>query len=155
MTLTPHTFLFGGGLDASTQALAVPPGRIVSGMNYEPLSEGYGRVEGYERFDGKTAASAARFWVLPFDTGSSAIIQGNTVVGQTSGASGYVLRSPVDFTGSWAGGTGAGTLVLGSVQGDFVDNEVLLVSSTARALAAGPSVSDSAPTCWRRNGFAS
>lgn len=146
MSAVPTTYLFGGGLDVSTQALAVPPGRIVSGMNYEPLSEGYGRVDGFERFDGRIAPSAAQFWVLPFHVGSAPIGQGDTVQGLSSGATGYVLRSAVDFTGSWDAGTAAGSLILALVSGDFLTNELLTVAGLTKALANGPTVADSAPT---------
>ncbi|AXU17817.1 hypothetical protein C7W88_00075 [Novosphingobium sp. THN1] len=101
MTQRVDTYAFGGGLDTNTAALAVAPGAIIAGMNYEPLAEGYSRVQGYERFDGRTAPSAARFWTLDFDQGGQAFEIGDVVTGLTSGATGTVILDPVDLTGSW------------------------------------------------------
>lgn len=140
-----RSFAFSGGLDVVSAALALPPGRLRSGLNYEPLAEGYGRVDGYERFDGKPSPSSRAYWLLPFDTGVSAITAGMTITGGTSGATGIVVLEPVGFTGAWSG-TGAGTLVLGNVTGTFQDNEQLLASATLRALAAGPATQNSAGT---------
>lgn len=138
-----RSFAFSGGLDVVSAALALPPGRLRSGFNYEPLAEGYGRVDGYERFDGRGSPSSRSYWLLPFDTGVSAITAGMTITGGTSGATGVVVLEPVGFSGNWSG-TGAGTLVLGNVTGTFQDNEQLRSSSTLRALAAGPATRNSA-----------
>lgn len=142
----PSTYALSGGLDVVSPALAVPPSRLISGMNYEPLAEGYGRVDGYERYSGKSAPSDASFWLLDFDGGASAISQNDTITGATSGATGVVVLEPVDFTGSWALGTAAGTLVLTAVSGTFQDNEVLNVSATPSAVVNGTISQDSAPT---------
>ena len=76
---------------------------------------------------------------------SSAISEGNTVVGKTSGATGVVTRVTLR-TGSWANAP-VGTLVFDTITGDFVANEVLKVgglpcakttsASTQIALLAG------------------
>jgi len=152
-------FPFGGGLDTKSPAVAVPPGALIAGMNYEPKSEGYARVLGYERFDGRTAPSAARFWTLPFDNGTTSIGIGDVVIGATSGATGTVVTLPHDFTGSWSLGTAAGTLVMTSVSGMFQNNEPLFVGGSDRADAGGVSVEDSAPnselrTAWSRAAMA-
>jgi len=146
MAQEPSTYAFSGGLDLVSAALAVPASRVIAGMNYEPLAEGYGRVDGYERFDGRGAPSEASFWLLPFDNGTIAINSGADILGVTSGATARVILEPVDFTGSWAHGSAAGTLVLANVVGTFEDNEEIEVGGTSRALAAGPSTEDSAPT---------
>lgn len=52
-------FALGGGLDQVTQAIAVPPGRVIACRNHEVLINGYGRVAGYERFDGRTSPTTA------------------------------------------------------------------------------------------------
>lgn len=150
MSQRSDTFAFGGGLDTKSPALAVPPGAIIAGMNYEPKAEGYARVLGYERFDGRTAPSAARFWSLPFNNGAVSIGIGDLVTGATSGATGTVIVLPYGFSGSWSGGTAAGTLVLNNVTGTFQNNEALNVSGSPRAQAAGPSSEDSAPSAALR-----
>lgn len=159
MTQRVDTYAFGGGLDTNTAALAVAPGAIIAGMNYEPLAEGYSRVQGYERFDGRTAPSAARFWTLDFDQGGQAFEIGDVVTGLTSGATGTVILDPVDLAGSWGSGTAAGTLVMTNVTGAFQNNEVLRVSGSPCAIADGISTEDSAPdatlrTTWSRAAMA-
>lgn len=147
------TFALGGGLDTSSPALGVPPGALMHGMNYEPLAEGYGRVDGYERFDGQTAPSATVFDRLGFDNGSIAIEPGDTVTGATSGATGIAVAVSALYSGTWDDGTAAGDLALANVAGAFVDNEVLVVSGTPHALADGVTAEDDAPdddsfTAW-------
>lgn len=149
------TFAFTGGLDLVSPALGVPPGRVISAMNYEPIGEGYGRVEGHERFDGRTAPSAARFWSLPFDAGVLAVTAGMTIVGGTSGAQGVVVVEPHGVSGSWGAGTAAGTLVLAMVTGTFQNNETLSAGGFPRATANGVATQSSAPSealrkTWQR-----
>lgn len=142
---TVATYGFGGGLDLVSAALAVPPGRVISSMNYEPLAEGYGRVQGYERFDGRTAPSAARFWSMPFVAGVLAITSGMVVTGATSGATGVVIMEPVSVSGNWGTGTAAGALVLAAITGTFVDGESLTSSGLPRAIVADVAIEDDAP----------
>jgi hypothetical protein len=52
------TFLLQGGLDLVTPAIAVPAGRAIAGLNYEPDVSGYQRIGGYERYDGRPSPSA-------------------------------------------------------------------------------------------------
>lgn len=141
-----QTFAFGGGLDTNSAALAVPPSFLISGMNYEPLAEGYGRVQGFERFDGEPAPSAAAFSTLAFDGGVSPISATNTITGATSGATGYVLTEPYGVTGSWDDGDAAGTLVILPFAGTFQNNETLQVGGVDRAIANGTVTASSAPT---------
>ena len=137
MSQVPTIYAFGGGIDTSSAALAKPPGSLIFGLNYEPLAEGYGRVPGYERYDGQLAPSAVSFWLLPFDTGSVVIAAGAVVTGGTSGATGIVVGDPVIESGTWGDGNAAGSLVLTAVAGTFANNENLMVSSTICALVAG------------------
>lgn len=58
MQQTAH-FPLQGGLDLVTPPLAMPPGRMIAGENYEPHPAGYRRIDGYERFDGRPAPSDA------------------------------------------------------------------------------------------------
>lgn len=58
MTQNSTTFALRGGLDLTTPAIALPPGRVVAGVNYEPDYSGYRRSDGYERFDGRNAPSS-------------------------------------------------------------------------------------------------
>jgi len=146
MALSAPSFAFQGGLDLESASLAIPPTRLIAALNHEPIAKGYARVDGHERYDGQPAPSAAVYWLLPFDTGTGVIAQGDTVTGGTSGATGKVLLSPVDFTGAWGDGDAAGTLVLGNVSGTFEDDEQLQVSASPRALANGTATASSAST---------
>lgn len=48
-----------GGLDETTQTLAVPRGRLIGCRNHESVYQGYGRCAGYERFDGRRGPTQA------------------------------------------------------------------------------------------------
>lgn len=146
MPQQPAFFPFAGGLDTNSSALSTPPGMVISAMNYEPLAEGYGRVQGYERFDGQTAPSETSWWVMDFDAGEQIIAQGDVITGGTSGASAIVIEPPIGFTGAWGTSNAAGTLLLIALTGTFLDNEVLLVGATPSALVDGVAAENSAAT---------
>lgn len=146
MTQVPHSFALKGGLDLVSPALAVPASFLVSGLNYEPLAEGYGRVQGYERYNGKPAPSDAQFWLLKFTSGSVPIQTGDLITGTASSGAGYVLIAPVDETGDWGAGTRAGTLVLTQVSGTFTDGDEIRVGGVIHALTDGSANADDAPT---------
>lgn len=59
MTQRSTFFPLQGGLDQVTQAIAMPAGRCIAVMNHESVAQGYGRVSGYERFDGHPGPTAA------------------------------------------------------------------------------------------------
>lgn len=74
---------------------------------------------------------------LSFNTGLAAgIVEGDTVTGFTSGATGVVARVVVQ-TGAFAAGTAAGRLILSSTAGVFVVAEQLRVAGTQRATSGG------------------
>jgi hypothetical protein len=52
MPLQVQTSLMSGGLDLATPPIAIPPGRCIAAINYEPDVAGYSSMPGYERFDG-------------------------------------------------------------------------------------------------------
>jgi hypothetical protein len=55
-------FQFKGGLNLVTPASSVPPGQLMTALNYEPdVNGGYRRFRGYERFDGHTRPSEAAY----------------------------------------------------------------------------------------------
>lgn len=153
MSQQPATFTVGGGLDQASPAIAISGGRVRAGMNYEPIAEGYGSVDGYERFDGRALPSSTLFWVLPFSFGSSAIVAGNVITGQTSGATATVLIDPVDPTGSWANGTAGGSLVLVNLSGQFAIGENIRVGGTLKAVATSAAVVRGADTVEREDAW--
>lgn len=59
MTQRPTAYVLAGGLDETTQPLAVPKGRCIAVRNFESTSTGYSRVGGFERFDGRQSPTDA------------------------------------------------------------------------------------------------
>jgi hypothetical protein len=87
--------------------------------------------------------STASGWVavtlgkeLSFNTGTAAIVDGNTVTGATSGATGVVARVVLQ-SGTFAGGDAAGRLILSSSTGVFTSGENLTVAAAVKAIAGG------------------
>lgn len=101
-----------GGLDQVTPTLILPPGVARKAANFEcNVNGGYTRIAGYERYDGRPSPSAALYNILTcLLTGAVAV--GNTVVGQSSAATGKVIaRSGNDViitrqTGTFLAGEG-------------------------------------------------
>lgn len=110
-------FPMGGGLDTQTPAVEITAGMVIDSQNYEPeISGGYRRIDGFERFDGRTSPSSASYWTLGI-TVSAGIATGATIVGATSGASAKVLGS---FGSSY---------ILGRLSGAFITGENITVSA--------------------------
>jgi hypothetical protein len=120
-----------GGLDLVTPAIAMDPGKVLDAQNYEPAPVGgYRRINGYERFDGRTSPTSASYWLMTITlTGTLAV--GNTITGSSSGATAKVLQ------------TGA-TLVLGRLSGVFVAGETLTVAAVVQATAASVAMQNGA-----------
>ena len=59
MTQRPSAYPFVGGLDETTQAMAVPKGRVIGCKNHESTATGYARIRGFERFDGRQGPTDA------------------------------------------------------------------------------------------------
>jgi len=116
-------FPFEGGVNMVDPSLSLEPGELVAADNFEIDIRGrYRRIDGYERFDGRTLPSEVVFYRIPFTIGtardsvfdsafSSAFdLQipsvGDMIKGETSGAIGSVLSVSVeDITGDDAAGT--------------------------------------------------
>jgi hypothetical protein len=134
-----------GGLDLLTPAIAVKPGVAIAANNYEPLTTGYARMQGFERYDGRPSPCGATFWQLNFENGTAAISAGQTVTGATSGATGKALAAATVETGSYGGSNAAGYIGLGVVSGTFVDGENLQVFGVTKSMADGTAVENSSP----------
>jgi len=81
-----------GGLDQESPAITVPPGSLASCLNYEPGTDGgYRRIDGYERFSGQPAPSAATYYNCHVTLVGSVAV-GNTITGVTSAATGVVCN---------------------------------------------------------------
>lgn len=90
-----------GGMDITTPTLMLKPGVAKQAQNFHArISGGYERIMGYERYDGRPAPSDAQYSGLNV-TITGAIVAGDTITGDTSGATGvviYVSGSLVVFT---------------------------------------------------------
>jgi len=145
-----------GGLDLATPAIRVDPGRLIAGDNYEASIDGYRRIDGFERLDGQPAPSDASYSVLNFDAGTATITEGQTVTGQTSGATGKAIIDMVVSSGAFGSSNAAGYLVLTVVSGTFQDNENLRVGGVTKCVANGAAtdrgaLTDANDTLWYRD----
>jgi hypothetical protein len=143
--VTVQTFAFGGGLDTNSAGLAVNPSALIYGNNYEPLAEGYGRVDGYERCDGRTAPSAAEYYGLSFTSGTAAFVAADTITGLTSGATGIVIGSPAISSGAYGTSDAVGMVAIVATSGTFQAAEALRVGGVTRATCSGAAVLLDAP----------
>ncbi len=138
MATETQFYPFGGGTDLVTPAITVPAGRARASVNYEPLEQGYMRIDGFERLDGQPKPSAASYWILDFDAGTAAINEGDIVTGADSGATGEALIDAVIESGSYVGNDAAGYNVLVNVSATaFQNDENLQVSAATKSVADG------------------
>lgn len=154
MTQRPSTFIFQGGLDVSTSPLVMGAGRIMAGINYEAVTEGYRRMDGIERFDGRALPSSAQYWGLPFIDGRSIPAVGSTITGATSGATGTLATAPVVSTGEFALHDATGVMALTNVTGEFDEGEAIYAGGILSAVADGPSLLGYANTAEQALDFA-
>jgi hypothetical protein len=109
---------FKGGVDSVSPMHSGQDGDCLISQNYEVgLFGGYSRIDGYERFDGRPSPSSATYYNLAY-TLSGSVAVGNTINGQTSGATGVILAINVN------------ELIITKLTGNFVAAENLRVSST-------------------------
>jgi len=108
----------GGGLDQVTPTLALKPGVARRAANFEAsVNGGYTRIQGYERFDGRPNPSEATYTILTCQL-VQAVAVGDTLTGQTSGATAIVM----DIDGD--------NVVVTKEVGFFASGEVLLDGAT-------------------------
>lgn len=106
----PELFALKGGLDMVTPPINLPPGRAISAVNFEPdLNNGYRRMGGIERYDGRTRPSDAVYYILD-GTITGPLIVGDFITGATSGATAYVAAIE-----------SASRFVVTKLSGDFTD----------------------------------
>lgn len=99
-----------GGLDQITPTLSLKPGVVRAGVNYEvAVTGGYGRIGGYERFDGQTEPHTATYTILGV-TLSGTVALNMAINGQTSGATATIIATP---TGALVVTARTGTFTVG------------------------------------------
>lgn len=127
-----------GGLDQVTPTMQRLPGFCRRAQNFaSALNGGYRRVDGYERFSGKTKPSDAQYGVINV-TISGTFNAGDTVTGQTSGATGKVLTVVTTSTPNY--------LVLTKTTGTFQSGENLQVSAVTQGVSSSLLTLNGAPT---------
>jgi len=90
----PKSVILGGGLDTVTPPLKIEPGKIIQCRNFEcDLNRGYRLMEGYERFDGLDSPVDTDWYALNLTVDTDAV-SGDTVTGDTSGATGELIQAP-------------------------------------------------------------
>lgn len=81
-----------GGMDIVTTPMFAKPGSARLAYNYEyNLNGGVDRIRGIEPFDGQTSPSSATYIYLQCSASITSISLGDTVVGDTSGATGVCI----------------------------------------------------------------
>lgn len=130
----PEYTKFQGGLDLETPALSINPGGMISGQNYvADVMGGYSRIDGFERYDGRTSPSSGSYHYIAVDlTGTVAL--GDVVEGDTSAATGYVIVVET------------AVLYVVVTSGTFVDGEDILVGVAVVGSITSEPLENSAPT---------
>ena len=120
---------FFGGLDLNSPAISIPPGAAITAQNYEPGAlGGFRRIDGYERFNGKTSPSAGTYRYCTVNL-TGAVVAGNTINGATSGATAVVVV------------VGVGELAVTKITGTFVALETIRIGVvTVGTLTTTPSL---------------
>ena len=109
-----------GGLDSESAQLTLKPGSVIGALNYESSAlEGYERIGGFERFDGRERPSDATYKALQAATTFTGVAVGNTVIGATSVASGKVVAL-----------RGTNQIVVTRITGAFEYGETLTVGGS-------------------------
>ena len=99
MATVAEYFPLGGGLDVVTPALSIAAGRAIALVNFEPwYNDGYRRVDGFERFDGRPRPHLQTF--IGFDlVDATGLTEGTVLTGDSSGATGTVIGISGDSIG--------------------------------------------------------
>ena len=128
-------FAFEGGEILTDPALSAPPGSLLYGKNYEVYPEGgYRRIDGFERYDGRTKPSESIYWILEFQTGTTATVDTNIITGSISGATAELVSTSVVESGSYAGNDAVGYMVIALLTDSFQVGENIQVSASTVAV---------------------
>lgn len=142
-------FPLGLGLNQVTPPNIVNAAYALGGENYEVGVDqpgGFVRATGNERFDGRVRPSAASYWVITFDAGTTAIEAGDEIANAASPSTatpqGEALIDAVVLSGDWATNDAAGYVVVMQIAGQalpsgFSDDDTLYVSGGTVATVDG------------------
>jgi hypothetical protein len=127
-------FPLRGGLNLVTPPLSMPDGMCMEALNFEvDIDGGYRRIAGYERFDGQAQPSSAVYRIVRC-TFIDTVSVGDTITGETSGATGYVIAvtdSYIAFTKSF---------------GLFIEAENIQVAAVTKAVSTSAAALGGAET---------
>jgi len=125
----------GGGLNLIDSQITMPEGMLTECINYEQIfgKQGYSRIEGYERYDGRLEPHSAAYYIQEFDTGTAEIFAGDVITGTDSTA--VVLLVEIT-SGTWGDGDVVGRLIIGNITGTWEDNEAIQVIGSTKAMSS-------------------
>lgn len=136
--VTQQGVSFPGGFDQTTPSLQLQPGALRDVLNFEcSQSGGYGRIQGYERFDGRVSPSSGTYTLVQINAFSNTPVVGNTLTQATSGATGKIIAISNPVGGPYY-------VALTMVTGTFDATHNVLVGATLIGTAITTSVQISA-----------
>jgi len=116
----PEYTEFKGGLDLETPPMKLPPGALITGMNYTAGTDGgYERIDGYERFSGQPSPSDATYYYCPCTFTAGGPSAGDTITGVDSAETAVVIS------------VFAAYINVTKLSGDFNADEVFTVGGIA------------------------
>jgi hypothetical protein len=142
---------FGGGLNLIDSQLTMTEGMLTECVNFEQVfgSQGYRRIGGYERYDGRLEPHKATYNVVYFTLGTSVINIGDIITGPSATGDVQIVELT---SGSWTTGDAAGRIIIGNVTGTWTNGQAISVG-TQKATAFGTSyqgsLSESNDTTYR------
>lgn len=120
---------FNAGLDLITPSKYTQAGSCREAQNFEiDINGGYSSITGYERFDGQAKPSNAIYYTMSI-TLSGSVVDGDTVTGATSSATGVVIAVALDAAGNQY-------IAMTKVVGTFASGENLEVSAVVEAVTS-------------------
>jgi len=130
--------------DSYRSDIAIVPGSgpvrgvfLYNGVVYAFRNNAGGTALAMYASSGSGWTSVALGFELGFSNGIAEIFVGDTVIGQTTGATGVVARVVIE-SGGWGTSNAAGRLILSSTTGTFAAPENLRVGGVVKAHATGP-----------------
>jgi hypothetical protein len=126
---TAYGVTYPGGLDQTTPSLSLQPGALRDCLNYEcSQTGGYGRIQGYERVDGRASPSDATYTIIQLSSFVTVPTVGNGVYQGMTGATGTIIA--VNNV------AGAYYIAVTNTTGAFSYTDVIFANSTAFTVTA-------------------
>jgi hypothetical protein len=147
---------YPGGLDLVTPALALQPGALIDGVNFEcSVNGGYGRIVGYERTDGHATPSSASFVIVQVSSFTNVPAVGAYIEQASSGATGtvaavhdvagacYMVVTQISGTFDTSGAVStSGSLIVTAANSPFI----VTAANSPYTVTAGVTIGTATPT---------